>query len=138
MKKILSLTLVLLIMLSVCTFTASCGDDTEEQMLYTEDTVLGNGNKTVILVVEHSDGKKVTFTIKTDKTILADALLEHKLIEGENDTYGLYVKKVNGITQDYNKDRTYWALYIDGEYSMTGVSSVELTEGTVYTYKVST
>ena len=138
MKKILSLTLVLLMMLSVCTFTASCGDDTEEQMLYTEDTVLGNGNKTVILVVEHSDGKKVTFTIKTDKTILADALLEHKLIEGENDTYGLYVKKVNGITQDYNKDRTYWALYIDGEYSMTGVSSVELTEGTVYTYKVST
>lgn len=138
MKKILSLTLVLLMMLSVCTFTASCGDDTEEQMLYTEDTVLGNGNKTVILVVEHSNGKKVTFTIKTDKTILADALLEHKLIEGENDTYGLYVKKVNGITQDYNKDRTYWALYIDGEYSMTGVSSVELTEGTVYTYKVST
>ncbi len=138
MKKILSLTLALLMLLSICLFAVSCKDGDKEEMLYTEDTTLGTGSKTIILTVEHFDGQKVTFTVKTDKTILADALLEHNLIEGETDIYGLYVKKVNGITRDYNKDRTYWALYVNGEYSMEGVSSVEVTEGATYTYKAET
>ena len=29
-----------------------------------------------------------------------DALIEHNLIEGEKGAYGLYVKKVNGITAE--------------------------------------
>ena len=73
-----------------------------------------------------------------DKETLSEALIEHGLIEGENDIYGMYVKRVNGITQDYNKDRTYWALYIDGVYSMEGVSSVRITDGASYTYKAET
>ena len=121
----------------MCVFAISCADADGGKMLYEEDTVLGSGSTTITFVVEHFDGKMVTFTIKTDKTVLSDALLEHELIEGENDIYGLYVKKVNGITQDFNKDRTYWALYVDGAYSMEGVSSVKIKEGQTYTYRVS-
>lgn len=133
MKKFITLALVFI----MCVFAISCADADGGKMLYEEDTVLGDGNTTIIFTVEHFDGKMVTFTIKTDKTVLSDALLEHELIEGENDIYGLYVKKVNGITQDFNKDRTYWALYVDGAYSMEGVSSVKIKEGQTYTYRVS-
>ena len=137
MKKILSLTLALLMMFSICIFTASCGDGEEEKMLYTEDTTLGTGSKTITFIATHIDGTKVKFTIKTDKEVLSEALLEHDLIEGEDGAFGLYVKKVNGITQDFDKDETYWALYIGGDYAMTGVDSTPVTDGATYMFKAS-
>jgi len=136
MKKILSLTLVLLMIFSL-TFMASCNDEEPEQMLYTEDVTLGTGTGTLLFTVEHIDGTKINFTIKTDKTILAEALLEHGLIEGPVESYGIYVKKVNGITQDYDKDGTYWSLLIDGEYAMAGADFTDITPGVRYTFKAS-
>lgn len=136
MKRIISLTVLLLIILSSC-LTVSCGgDDSDEVMMYTEDTTLGSGATQFTLAVEHADGKRVVFTINTDKTVLSDALTEHNLLEGDEGEFGLYVKKVNGITADYDKDKTYWALYIDGEYAMSGVDSTPITAGEEYTFKV--
>ena len=74
------------------------------------------------------------FTIKTDKKILGDALLEHDLIAGEEGPYGLYVKKVNGITADYDKTQTYWALKKNGKDVMTGVDMTEITDGEHYEF----
>ena len=136
MKRLLSLALALLMICSMCIFTVSCGE-TNEKMLYTEDATLGTGAKTITFNVEHKDGTKIKFTIKTDRSLLSDALLEHNLIEGENGEFGIYVKKVNGITQDYDIDKSYWALYIDGEYALTGAYSTEITDGGEYTFKVS-
>lgn len=135
MKRILSLTLALLMLISMCTLV-SCKDK-GETMLYTEDVALGNGSKTITLTVEHIDGVKVVFTIKTDKAMLADALVEHELLEGEDGPYGIYVKKINGITHDYDKDYTYWALYIGEDYAMTGADATEITDGAAYTFKAS-
>ena len=135
MKRILSLTLALLMLISMCTLV-SCKDK-GETMLYTEDVALGNGSKTITLTVEHIDGVKVVFTIKTDKAMLADALMEHELLEGEDGPYGIYVKKINGITHDYDKDYTYWALYIGDDYAMTGADATEITDGASYTFKAS-
>ena len=100
--------------------------------LYTEDTVLGAGATTLTVVVKAED-KSVTITVKTDKTTVGDALLEHGLIEGEESTYGLYVKKVNGILADYDVDQSYWGFYIDGEYAMSGVDATDIAEGVTYT-----
>ena len=100
--------------------------------LYTEDTVLGEGATTFTVVVKAED-KTVTFTIKTDKATVGDALLEQGLIEGEEGAYGLYVKKVNGILADYDVDQTYWGFYIDGEYAMSGVDATNITAGVTYT-----
>ncbi|MBQ2119193.1 MAG: DUF4430 domain-containing protein, partial [Clostridia bacterium] len=46
--------------------------------------------------------------------------------------YGLYVKKVNGITADYDTDKAYWAFYLNGEYASTGVDSTDIDENVKY------
>ena len=58
------------------------------------------------------------------------------LIDGEVGEFGLYVKTVNGITADYDKDGKYWAFYINGEYAQPGVDSIEITEGDSYSFQV--
>lgn len=99
--------------------------------IYRNDTELGNGEKNFIFTVE-IDGQSVSFTIKTNKSSVGEALLELDLIEGEDGAYGLYVKKVNGVTADYDVDQTYWAFYINGEYAMTGVDGTEIVNGATY------
>ena len=99
-------------------------------------TVLGEGKVSFAFTVVDGAGNETKYTINTDKKTVGDALLEHKLIEGENGDYGLYVKKVNGITADYDVDKTYWAFYINGEYAMTGVDATDVIEGATYMFKV--
>lgn len=99
--------------------------------VYTEDTTLGEGENAVTVKFT-AEEKTITFTILTDKKILGDALLDTQLVEGENGAYGLYIKKVNGITADYDVNQAYWGFFINGEYAATGVDSTEIAEGTVY------
>ncbi len=101
--------------------------------LYVEKTTLGQG-KTAIDFAVSADGKKVEFVINTDKETLADALVEVGLVEGEDGPYGLYVKKVNGITADYDKDQSWWGLNVNGESSMTGASEVKVKAGDKYEF----
>ena len=94
-------------------------------------TAKAMGAKTVMVEVKAGEDS-VTFTIKTDKETVGEALQEHGLIEGEDGAYGLYVKKVNGIVADYDEDQTFWAFYINGEYAMTGVDGTLIEEGVTY------
>lgn len=98
---------------------------------YVEDTTFGDGSKTVQVEVKVGE-ESVTFTIKTDKIMLGDALVEHNLIAGEQGAYGLYVKKVNGITADYDVDQSYWGFCKNGEYMMSGVDTTEISDGEHY------
>lgn len=82
-----------------------------ENALYTKDTTLGSGKKTVTVEVE-AEENKITFTVKTDAETLGDALLENKLVEGDEGQYGLFLTSVNGIKADYSADGSYWAFYI--------------------------
>ena len=104
-----------------------------ESATYLSDKEFGNGATTVQLQVKAED-KSVTFTVHTDKKILGDALVEHKLIEGEQGAFGIYIKKVNGILADFDVDGTYWALYKDGEMLMTGADSTEISDGEHYEF----
>lgn len=133
MKKIISVSISLLLI-----FALLCGCGTQkadggiwDSALYTEDTTLGNGTKTVKVEVT-AEEKTITFTVKTDKTTVGEALLEQNLIEGENSAYGLYIKKVNGMLADYDVDQTYWAFYINGEYAVSGVDTTDIDETAVY------
>ena len=99
-----------------------------EKAAYREDKTFGSGAKTFTLKVVAGD-YYVTFTVNTDKDNLADALLEHKIVEGEDGAYGLYIKKVNGILADYDVDQTYWSFQIGGEAQMTGVSDAKIEGG---------
>lgn len=98
--------------------------------------VLGTGAVNFYFTVTDKNGNAETYAIKTDKKIVGDALQELGLISGDEGEYGLYVKTVNGIEADFDKDGTYWAFYINGEYAMSGVDSTKIEPGATYTLKV--
>ena len=98
---------------------------------YLSNKEFGKGEKTVVVEVK-ADDQTITFTLHTDKETVGAALLEHELIAGEDGAYGLYIKKVNGITADFDIDQSYWGFYINGEYSMTGVDTTKIKEGEIY------
>ena len=123
------LSLILLISLVSCNTVDKSG--IWEEATYLRDMTFGNGAKTVVVEVKAVD-QMVTFTIKTDKTMVGEALMEHGLIAGEQGAYGLYVKQVNGMTADYDVDQTYWAFYVNGEYGGTGVDMTEINEADTY------
>lgn len=98
-------------------------------------TVLGEGSTSFAFSVTDADGSVTQFEIHTDKATVGEALLELELIAGDDSEYGLYVKTVDGITLDYDKDGKYWAFYVDGEYATTGVDSTAVTAGAGYAFK---
>lgn len=99
-----------------------------EAATYRKDMTFGEGEKKVEVEVKAGD-ESITFTIHTDKEDLGSALLEHKLVEGEESAYGLYIKKVNGITADYDADQSYWSFCKGGEMQMVGVSETRILGG---------
>ena len=81
------------------------------------------------------EGNEKTFQITTNKSTVGEALMDEGLLAGEPGPYGLYVKTVNGITLDYDKDGKYWAFYVDGEYGLTGVDETAIQPGSTYCFK---
>lgn len=135
MKQIMRSTLAMLTAVMAVLSLAACNTVEKtgvwEDAVYLKDMEFGKGEKTLSVEVKAED-KSVLFTIHTDKKTVGEALLEHKLIDGDEGDFGLYVKQVNGITADFDEDQTYWAFYINGEYAMTGVDSTEIDESATY------
>ncbi len=102
-----------------------------ENATYLKNMTFGEGSKTVLVEVK-AGNDSVTFTIKTDKKTVGEALVEHKLIEGEDGQFGMYIKKVNGILADYDVNRSYWSFYINGEYAMSGVDTTDIDTSATY------
>ena len=97
---------------------------------------VGKGQTAFPFTVVDKEGKETNFTVHTDKETVGDALLAAGLIEGETSQYGLYVKSVNGIAADYDKDQTWWGFYIDGVSASAGVDSTDSVNGSTYGFKV--
>ena len=145
-KKFFSLLLCMMLTVAMAFSTTGCSRNNKESDVQTETqveadaqtdaTVLGEGQTVFTFNVTDADGNETNFEIHTDKETVGEALLELDLIAGEDSEYGLYVKTVNGITADYDKDQTYWAFYVNGEYAQTGVDSTNVTAGDTYSFKV--
>jgi hypothetical protein len=139
MNKLLSLILCAVLIAAMALSMTGCGGtkapDPYETATITDGQILGEGSKEFTLVVVDAEGTETTATIRTDKTLVGEALLEHKLMAGDQQDMGLYVKAVNGKTYDFEKDGKYWAFYIDGEYAMTGIDATEIVPGTVYSLR---
>ena len=129
--------MVLIAAMALC--MSGCNNLPEEQntkpTVFTDGQSLGQGEKVFTLEVVDLDGSTATATVSTDKETVGEALQELGLLEGEQGAFGLYIKAVNGIPYDYEKDGAYWAFYIGGEYALTGVDTTEIAEGTTYTLK---
>lgn len=145
-KKLLSSILCMMLIVAIALFTTGCSNDSKgnetpsdsgtQITAQTEDNVLGEGSTIFTFLVVDKEGNETSFEIHTDKETVGEALVELGLIAGEESEYGLYVKTVNGITADYDKDGVYWAFYINDEYAQTGVDSTPITEGNSYSFKV--
>ncbi len=94
--------------------------------------VLGQGDKSVLVVVAASQDDMVAYEVKTDAKTLLDALLEAELIEVEKASWGYNVVSVAGIRADYEKDGSYWLILENDEASgefvrmETPIDAVEL------------
>ena len=135
-KRLISLCMIFILLLSF----SSCKNDasrnnSNDAKVSSSATILGKGEKNFIFTVADTDGNEEVFSIFTDKKTVGDALKEHKLIDGEEGQFGLYVKTVNSISYDYDKDGKYWAFYVDGEYASTGVDKTEIKNGCSYMFK---
>ena len=96
--------------------------------------VLGEGATVFQFSVVDLDKSETKYEIHTDETTVGAALIKLGLIEGEEGPYGLYVKKVNGITAVYEEDGSYWAFYENGEYGLTGVDMTDIDPDVAYSF----
>lgn len=118
----------------LCVVVMGCGADESEKVglwdnaVHTEDTELGDGARTVFVRVKAED-KSVLFTLHTDAKTVGEALIENSLVSGDEGAYGIYIKEVNGIVADYDKDQTYWSFNKDGKPMPTGVDQAEFADG---------
>lgn len=141
-KKSLSLIVCIVLIAAMALLATGCNGNKDTTGSSTPDTtvsetqsnVLGTGATKFTFTVTDSEGKETSYQINTDKKTVGDALVELGLIAGEESEYGLYVKTVNGITLG-EKDRMFWALYMNGKQLQTGVSSAEIVAGATYSFK---
>ena len=138
MEKIVSPLIRFFLIIIICLSFSACKEtatknktDVWSQATYTQDTEIGDGEKTVFVEVV-AEEKAITFTIHSDKDTLGEALIENSLIDGEKGAYGLYVKKVNGIIADYDVNQCYWGFSKEGERMVTGVDGVKFENGEHY------
>ena len=144
LKSLLSLILCTVLIAALALCTIGCNDSNEVESTATEAgtaasdvTVKGEGATVLYFNMVDGEGKTEKFEIHTDKTTVGEALQTLGLIEGDESEFGLFVKKVNGITADYDTDGTYWAFYIGEEMAPTGVDSTNIEAGATYAFKVS-
>ena len=97
--------------------------------------VKGEGNTVFTFEVTDQNKNFTQFEIHTNKETVGEALQELGLIAGEEGQYGLYVKTVNGVTLDYDKDGLYWAFYENGQYASKGIDQTPIDTGTIYELK---
>lgn len=126
---------------AIALFTTGCnGTDTPpsgaDAAQQDNSAQLGEGSTKFDFTVVDKEGNQTAFEIHTDKETVGQALLELELIAGDEGPYGLYVKTVNGITADFDKDGVYWAFYINGEYAVTSVDGTKITEGDHYSFQM--
>ena len=139
-KQMLSFIVCMLLIAAMALFTIGCNDNAKQEsenssVTQTDVKEIGNGKTKLSFVAVDLKGNETEFQVKTDKTTVGEALAEHNIIAGEEGSYGLYVKTVNGITLDFDKDGTYWAFYVDGKYAEKGVDQTEINENSVYSFK---
>lgn len=137
LSYILCLVLVAAVALSVtgCKDNKTDDDKSSQNDLTASAEKIGEGSNQFYFIAYDLDDNATVWDVRTDETTVGAALIALGLIDGEAGPYGLYVKTVNGITVDYDKDGKYWALYVNGDYGMNGVDMTEIESGATYSFK---
>ncbi len=131
MKQLLKITTfpVMIAMLLFC--IASCAEKVDatglwESAAYLSDTTLGEGKNTAKVEVVAGE-RSITFTIKTDKETLGEAMFEHGLVNDPS-----FFDTCNGMTADWGRDQAYWAFYVGDEMAPYGINEAAATDDVTY------
>ena len=148
-KRILSFFLLLALTAAAALFAIGCNDQNSNGNTTTvasttvastkaEDgvpNVRGEGETEFSFVAVKKDGTTSSYTVKTDKKTVGEALIDAGLVKGENGQFGLYVTEVDGEYHKYEEDGYYWAFYEDENYALKGVDATEIKSGVVYSLR---
>jgi len=118
MKKIISLLLALAMLFTL----AACGS---KEAAPAEPVSFK-------VIVTDLEGNESTYEYTSNAPSVGEALVAEGLIEAHEASFGLFIDAVDGIAADWDKDQTYWAFYINGEYAVTGIGETEITAGATY------
>ena len=129
MRKIQKRFALIVLVLAFVLALAACGDSKAAP-------VSDGTEKTFTLLVVDDAGAETRFTVTTAAVSVGAALEADGLIDGEMGPYGYYIKTVNGLTKDYDKDGQYWAFYVGDSYATAGVDQTEIEDGATYALKV--
>lgn len=88
-------------------------------------------DKAIKVEVIMSDGSRKTLNLNTKAQTLREALEEHELISGDESSYGLFVKTVDGVTADDSKQE-WWCFTKGGEMLTVGVDAIQIADGDTY------
>lgn len=86
------------------------------------------GAKTVTVEVIAAGETVQTHTIHTDAEYLRGALEQEEMVAGEESSYGLFIKTVDGITADDAKQE-WWCVTKEGGQVDTGVDATPIADG---------
>lgn len=84
------------------------------------------------VIVTDLEGNETVFEYTSSAATVGEALVAEGLVEGHESGSGLYIDTVNGITADWDKDQTYWAFFINGEYATTYLDATKIAADAVY------
>lgn len=136
MRKTRKNTMIVALLLAALALAGCAGQKAPQSTgAVTDGGTVGEGAHTFALSVVDAEGRETAFTVHTDAETVGEALLSLGMIAGDAGAFGLYIKTVNGITLDYEKDGKYWAFYVDGAYAAAGVDSTPVTDGASYMLK---
>ena len=89
------------------------------------------GAKEITVVTVYADKTTESDTIQTQAAYLGEALLEHKLIEGDMGEYGLFITNVKGVAADGTKNE-WWCITKGGEQVNTGADTTPIANGDTF------
>lgn len=92
------------------------------------------GAKSITVTVVDDNGSETAYEADTDAAYLSEVFdeIDGLTVEGEEGDYGLFIRAVNGLTADYDKDGAYWSIYVNGEYGQYGADSQPVNDGDAY------
>lgn len=124
------ISLALIAAMALC--MTSCGK-TEAPADTSSISTVKVAEKSFKFTVVDAEGTAKNYDLKTQKTILGEALLEAGIITEEEQKTG-FINTVNGVTLNWDTDKAYWALYVGDAFAEKGVNETEITADGVYSF----
>ena len=98
------------------------------------EAIQGETTATVHLLVENSGGIIVDRQAGVEKGANAFEVMKDELfITYQESEFGAFIEAIEG---EFPGEGNYWALYVDGEMSATGISGITINEDTEIKWKI--